>query len=855
MQPEDLVGQALGHYQIKRQVGYGGMATVFLAEDIHLNREVALKVFWPRPGETQDFLRRFGREARVLAQLDHPHILPVYDYGEQGEMAYLVTPYLSGGTLKELLQERKVLPPSEAIKLLAQILPALQYAHERNLIHRDIKPANLLFKADGTLVLADFGLVKVTESEDKTNAPLHTLTQSGQMIAGTPEYMAPEQIEGNAVPASDIYSLGIVLYEMVTGVRPFVGSTLMSILMKHMQEPPQPPHLHNRYITPQLEAVILRSLEKEPSKRFARPADFQQALAQITNRVSNPASNPGIVNPPAGSSNPDQSRMAATAPGEFGPTIGTNWEQMPGSGQRPAAMPSTTSGFQNARTANQPPTVFSAQQSGRGPITPFQPVQPWNQPANVSPTLTIPPRVVQKSSRTPVVLLLLLLVLLAGLVTSLFLTPLGASLFHSHNPGVAATASGVPTSNTNTITPVVGGGSPSAPGNATQPMPTTQTTCPGTGTARAAITAHLVLGQHPTIVYIVNEHNAGGAPTFGTVKTRDIVTNGKKELTKTNTTIVDEAQVSNDGEWVLFAATIGGQSQLRLVRLDGQGLQTLLCAPAGMTIRNSQWSLDQKNVIFDEIPQVGGPKVYLLNMQTGMLQVEVNAPSAGISLISRVWLDANRVLMIGFVPNSDAPPQNIYVLDIRNGANQNIASLQKIFNSAGSTCWDFDSSFDAHTLFITQCTPSQPNGSSTIVSQPTSGGPSTPVLSSSILALNTVRVIDPHNASLLALSSDTGLGNPNGDPAHDGLYLVKTNGSAPQRLTSTPAGQSSNLNSFSQYFWSNVSRDGSLYVLQTTLPGTNFTYTLSYGPLNGGASTTFASITGTTLEIAGWTTT
>src|SRR5579883_672182 len=139
MQPQDLVGQKLGHYQVKRQIGYGGMATVFLAEDIHLGREVALKVFWPRQGETQDFLRRFAREARVLAQLDHPNILPVYDYGEQGELAYLVTPYMSGGTLKEVMRERKALPPSEAIQLVSQVLPALQYRSEERRVGKECR--------------------------------------------------------------------------------------------------------------------------------------------------------------------------------------------------------------------------------------------------------------------------------------------------------------------------------------------------------------------------------------------------------------------------------------------------------------------------------------------------------------------------------------------------------------------------------------------------------------------------------------------------------------------------------------------------------------------------------------------
>jgi len=145
MRPEDLQGQTLGHYRIVRQVGYGGMSTVFLAEDINLGREVAVKVFWPRPGETKDFLRRFSREARVLAQLDHPNILPVYDFGEQDGHAYLVMPYMGGGSLKDLLKVRQVLPPAEAIRLTTEVLNALQYAHERGLIHRDIKPGNMLF--------------------------------------------------------------------------------------------------------------------------------------------------------------------------------------------------------------------------------------------------------------------------------------------------------------------------------------------------------------------------------------------------------------------------------------------------------------------------------------------------------------------------------------------------------------------------------------------------------------------------------------------------------------------------------------------------------------------------------------
>jgi dipeptidyl aminopeptidase/acylaminoacyl peptidase len=385
-------------------------------------------------------------------------------------------------------------------------------------------------------------------------------------------------------------------------------------------------------------------------------------------------------------------------------------------------------------------------------------------------------------------------------------------------------------------------------------MPATSTACPASGQARAGVFAPLVLGQDPTIVYLVNESDKSGNPTFGTVKIYNTTTAAKTELAKTNTTSVTEAQVSNDGEWVLFAATVSGQSELRLVRLDGQGLQTLLCAPSGMTIRGSQWSIDQKQVIFDEFPQSGSPTVYLLNIQTGALQVEVTPPTSGLSLLPRTWLDNQHVLMAGIVPNSDAPQQNIYVLNISNGANQSIASARQVFTST-QPCWDFDSSYDSRTLFIAQCALAQPHGSSTIVRQPSNGGATTSVLSSSKLAFNTVRVIDKQSANLLALASDSGLGESSGDPANDGLYLVQTNGSAPLRLTTTHSGQSSQLNAYSQYFWANVSRNVSQYALETTTPGSNI-YALSYGPLNGGTPTVFASISdGTMMSIAGWTTT
>lgn len=850
MQPGELVGQTLGHYQIKRQIGHGGMSAVFLAEDILLGREVALKVFWPRPGETQDFLRRFSREARVLAQLDHPHILPVYDYGEQGERAYLVTPYMAGGTLKELLRKRKVLPPSEAVELISQVLPALQYAHERNLIHRDIKPGNLLFKADGSLVLADFGLVKVVQGKD---APLHTLSETGKSIAGTPEYMAPEQIEGRAVAASDIYAMGIVLYEMVTGLRPFTGDSLFSTLMKHVNEMPRPPRELNPYISPQLEATILRALAREPQNRFARPGDFLQALQQ----AGNPSSHPGI----AGTRNNPVSHPGMDGPtspmpsvlSEYGPALTPGWTQTPTLANSGGAASSQDPGFnrqgptrQHMPLPAQPPVNLAQQGPVIPPVpaTPLPPVQAWGRTQTVPPSQTPAPR--SRRTRAPIVALTLLVVLIAGIAASLFLTPLGTKLFGQH-PSVTPTSAIA-----EATSPGRGGHSPTPGGS--QPVPATTTSCPVASQARPAVLAPLALGHDPTLVYLVNESNAGGDPTFGTVKLYDTVNGAKTELAKAEKTRVTEAQISNDGAWVLFTTQAAGQSELRLVRLDGQGLQTLVCAPSNRIIRDSQWSFDQKYVIFDEFPHDGGaPTVYLLNILTGALQVEVVAPTSGIALIPRTWLDYHRILMIGIVPDSDAPPQNIYVLDISNGANQTLASAHQVFTST-QPCWGFDSSYDGRSLFIAQCQPAQPAGSSTLIQQPLDGGTASTVLNSSTLAFDTVRVIDTRDINLLALASDTSLGAASGDPAHDGLYLVKSDNSAPpQRLTSTPAGQTSELNSYSQYYWANVSRDQSLYAL-TTITSNNV-YSIAYGSISGGASTTIASIgEGTTLAFAGWTT-
>jgi serine/threonine protein kinase len=845
MRPEDLVGRVLGHYRIKRQVGYGGMSTVFLAEDINLGRDVAVKVFWPRPGETKDFLRRFAREARVLAQLDHPNILPVYEYGGQDNQAYLVMPYMSGGSLKDVLNERHAIPPGEATGLITEILNALQYAHERGLIHRDIKPGNMLFKSDGRLMLCDFGLVKVLSPDTNGKTIFEVTSETGPVISGTPEYMAPEQINGRPSFASDIYSTGIVLYEMLTGVKPFSAENVVSVLMKQVSEQPHPLCEINPAISPQLQAVVLHAIEKDPANRFQSPADFSKALKQ----TEIPGGKAGIATttmPTIPANVPKPGAQDVRSFPSSRQTVNNYVEDAhaetvaddPLPYYQRSTQPSSHPGYSNQ--VGETSTPYATIPSERYTQGTYQPI---SHPQGIQGTY-VPART--KRSHLPVLIFVILAAVVACLVFALAVTPLGPRLFGNSNTNQGNNQHGTTTNTGNTtgnkqgnITNVT----------QTQGMPATSTSCPGVGTARSFVTAPYLLGQDPTIIYIVNESDSNG-PTFGTVKSYDTVTGNKVEIKKTANTRIDEAQLSQDGQWVLFTAHVAGQSEIRAVRMDGQGLQTLYCSQSGSRIAGTQWSFDQKLVAFDVEQDSGRTITYILNMANGSLQAELVSAAPGLAYLPRTWLDNKRVLLVGFAQNSDAPPQNVYILDATKGANQQASSLQQVYTS-NQPCWDFDSSFDTTRLFVNQCTPGQALGSSTVGFQPATGGTLNTFFTSPTLAINAVRVIAPDD-TLLATANNTNQG-VNGDTSKDGLYLLKTDGSNPSLLTLNNAGETSNLNLFSQYFWSNVSRDGKSYALEMSSSSTN-RYTLLFGSLSGGTPTTFADISdGTIIEIAGWT--
>jgi len=268
-----LPGSKLGRYQVLEQVGRGGMAIVFKAHDPELNRHVAIKVLPSYHTEDPTFVERFRQEAQVVARLNHPSIVEVHDFGEDKGFVYIVMEYVPGGTLQRLLGRR--LPLTYVLGLIGPVADALEAAHGQGVIHRDVKPANVLLDADGKPILSDFGMALVLERTGR-------LTRTGSLF-GTPEYMAPEQALGRVVdPRSDLYSLGIVIYEMLLGHPPFRGDNPTTTLLAHVQKPVPPPSDVDPDIDPRLEADLIKALSKDPDDRYQTPTQLMQALTSAS---------------------------------------------------------------------------------------------------------------------------------------------------------------------------------------------------------------------------------------------------------------------------------------------------------------------------------------------------------------------------------------------------------------------------------------------------------------------------------------------------------------------------------------------------------------------------------------------
>jgi len=297
----ELIGQVLGTCTLQRLLGRGGMGAVYLARQSRPRRTVAVKVILPSLIEEQtreEFLARFRREADAIAALDHIHIMPIYEYSEMGDTAYLVMPYVTGGTLRDRLEKSHNLSLEEAIHIINQAAAGLDCAHAQGIIHRDLKPGNILFHADGRLLLADFGLAKVLK--DVENSGFSLMTSAGTII-GTPEYLSPEQGTGNPLDVrTDVYSLGIVLYHMLTGRVPFTGTSPVAIAIRHAMVEPPPMRQFNPHIPPTIEAVVMKAIAKAPEERFSSAGELARALRQAAAEIQThlrhmPASEQKIV--------------------------------------------------------------------------------------------------------------------------------------------------------------------------------------------------------------------------------------------------------------------------------------------------------------------------------------------------------------------------------------------------------------------------------------------------------------------------------------------------------------------------------------------------------------------------------
>lgn len=267
-----LVGRKLGMYEIVDMLGHGGMATVYKGYRPDIDRYVAVKVLPPHPGMDKQFIERFQLEAKTIARLQHPHILPLYDYGVEDDILYLVMAYIEGGSLSGKIK-RGNLQLKEIERLLRQIATAMDYAHRQGIVHRDIKPDNILLDKEGNALLADFGIVKIAEGESK-------LTVTGGLV-GTPAYMAPEQATGetNLTGSADLYSLGVVVYEMLTGKQPYTADTPMQVAIKHITEPVPNPRNVVTELPVMLDTVMQRVLAKNPQNRHKTAVEFADDFA------------------------------------------------------------------------------------------------------------------------------------------------------------------------------------------------------------------------------------------------------------------------------------------------------------------------------------------------------------------------------------------------------------------------------------------------------------------------------------------------------------------------------------------------------------------------------------------------
>ncbi len=288
---DELIGKVIDGYEIQGIIGHGGMATVYRAQQVSMKRVVAMKVL-PQQFVTDDtYIQRFNREVEIVSKLEHRNIVPVYHYGQYNSQPYIIMRYMSGGSVDDMLTQGP-LEMEKALSIIQQIAPALDYAHSKDILHRDLKPSNILMDDDGGAYLTDFGIARILGQQ-----PGSTITTQG--VVGTPSYMSPEQAQGHELDGrSDVYALGVTLFEMMTGRRPFVSDTPYSIAVMQVTTPPPSPRTYNPAISIPVEQVILKTLKKRPDERYSSAFIMAEALKRaLEPGVSIHDTQPGIPRP------------------------------------------------------------------------------------------------------------------------------------------------------------------------------------------------------------------------------------------------------------------------------------------------------------------------------------------------------------------------------------------------------------------------------------------------------------------------------------------------------------------------------------------------------------------------------
>jgi hypothetical protein len=282
--PPPTAQRQIGKYRIKSELGRGGMGAVYLAEQMGLGREVAIKELIPSAAADPTALMRFMQEAQVMARTSHPNLVQVHDLEQIGEANYIVLEFVRGKSLREWVNQGPI-PMPQTFAVMHGVLQALDYAHRHSIVHRDMKPENVLLSDEGAVKVADFGIARLTDDSGAGS----TATKTGTTV-GTPQYMSPEQVASSKVDGrSDLYSAGIMFYELVVGQPPFTASEAdgpFTLMAKHVQAPPKPPSVHKPGLDLRLEEVILKSLSKRPEERYQTGQEFDDAMSRVADRLS-----------------------------------------------------------------------------------------------------------------------------------------------------------------------------------------------------------------------------------------------------------------------------------------------------------------------------------------------------------------------------------------------------------------------------------------------------------------------------------------------------------------------------------------------------------------------------------------